>query len=298
MLKKPEDYDFDNLYSSQLSNIQLNKFLLRHVEVGDFCHWHQRIELFIEQIINKLDLPTNPEFLDLGCQLGTFSIELAKRGHNTTGVDLSKDALKVANLLSEKLGLEKRPNFVLADISDPSIFKEGSFDVIMAEDIFEHLHQDILEKTIENCAKWLKPGGYLVYHTHPTKYDYLFHSRGWKSSLRLLPAMVVSLIHGERKFKKFIEWYHNAIINKVTKLTKGKTQEELILHNPHCNLLTKKAVCDLMEANRLQSIGSQTENLYDRDRSRFPIRRLFFNKREYFHRNIYGIAWKPYKELS
>lgn len=298
MLNKPSDYDFEGLYSSDLAIIQLKKFLLRYVEVGDFCHWHERIELFLEGIVEKLDLNEDATYLDLGCQLGTFSIELAKRGRNATGVDLSQDALDVAEMLVDKLGLENRPTFVKGDISDSSVFEAESFDVILAEDIFEHLHQDVLEKTFESCAKWLKPGGFFVYHTHPTKYDYLFHSRGWKSSLSLLPVALMSLIHGERKFKRFVEWYHRKVMNPIAKLRKGKTHEEQILHKPHCNLLTVSAIEELLGKNGLVSAGVKTENLYKRDQVRFPLRNKLFGDREYFHRNIYGVAWKPFAELS
>ncbi|MEO5333855.1 MAG: class I SAM-dependent methyltransferase [Magnetococcus sp. YQC-5] len=294
-LVKPENYNFDALYSADLAQVQMSKFLLRRIRVGDLCHWHDRIQFFLDELVERLDRPKNAEYLDLGCQIGTFAIELGSRGYSATGVDLSQDALKVAQLLADKQQPVVPPKFVHGDISVQGLFPPESFDVIMAEDIFEHLHQDVLAQTIQNCAVWLRPGGFLVYHTHPTKYDYLFHSRGWKTVLSLIPLAVLSLIHGERKFKWWVEWYHKYVMNPCSRLKTGKTHEERILHQPHCNLLTLDAVEKMLRQASLIALVGKTDNFYKNALSR--KRRLFFGDREYYHRNLYGIAWKPYREL-
>jgi 2-polyprenyl-3-methyl-5-hydroxy-6-metoxy-1,4-benzoquinol methylase len=290
MNKKPLDYDFDRLYSEDYTLGQLKKFLLRNIESNDICHWHERNTFFIDELIGKLDLSEDSHYLDLGCNIGTFAIEFSARGKAATGVDLSQDAIRTAELMASYLQLQRSPTFVHGDISDASVFSENSFDVIIAQDILEHLHDDVLKKTLENCFTWLKPGGYFVYQTHPTKYDYLFHSRGWKSLVRLLP-LVPSLIHGERKFKRAVERYHNYIINPVSKFLTGQTREQKIEHDAHCNLLTASEVVTKVEDSGMVSLFVKTENMYKSDRDK--KRAIFFANREYFHRNIYGIAWKP-----
>ena len=48
---------------------------------------------------------------------------------------------------------------------------------------------------------------------------------------------------------------------------------------------------DKVEDSGMVSLFVKTENMYKSDRDK--KRAIFFANREYFHRNIYGIAWKP-----
>lgn len=295
MVKKPEDYDFESHYSNYASIIQTRKFLLRRISDEDICHWHGRIKLFCDEILEHLDITEDATYLDLGCNIGTFAIELASRKKRAVGVDLSQDALDIAEALSDHLGLEPRPQFIKADISEESTFSPESFEAIMAEDIFEHLHEDLLVQTIKNCSLWLKPGGYLVFHTHPTKYDYLFHDRGWKAALALFPLRIYSMIHGDRKFKRMVERYHKYVMNPISKLKYGKTHEERILHSAHCNLQTVDHLEGLISSAGMVPLTTKTACLYKGDREKRRTRA--FGKREYYHRNLYGIAWKPLRGL-
>jgi hypothetical protein len=104
------------------------------------------------------------------------------------------------------------------------------------------------------------------------------------------------LVHGERKFKRTVELYHKYVMNPISKLRYGKTQEERILHKAHCNLLTVDYMENLLQSVNLLSLTVNTANLYKREKG--LVRKILFGKREYFHRNIYGIAWKPLPELK
>ena len=146
MINKPENYDFNNIYSRDYTKGQAKKFLLRKIRDEDICHWHDRIKLFCDEIIERLDLPKDAKYLGLGRNVGTFAIELASRGKQATGLDLSGDALAYAEAFGLYLGLENRPKFVKGDASERDIFQPESFDAILAEDIFEHLHEDLLVK--------------------------------------------------------------------------------------------------------------------------------------------------------
>jgi predicted SAM-dependent methyltransferase len=53
-------------------------------------------------------------------------------------------------------------------------FLEGSFDLILAFDIVEHLHQQELERMFEEAYRLLARGGRLVVHTMPNLWYYRF----------------------------------------------------------------------------------------------------------------------------
>src|SRR3954464_13745705 len=69
--------------------------------------------------------------LDLGCRTGALTQHYAK-GNDVVGVDVDRSALAQAH---DRLGIET----VWADVEEPLPFDEGSFDVVVAGELFEHL---------------------------------------------------------------------------------------------------------------------------------------------------------------
>ena len=62
---------------------------------------------FIEQIIQRDYKLGKPELaLDLGCGTGKMTIELASRGYDMTGIDISVEMLDIAKSEAEKMGLD------------------------------------------------------------------------------------------------------------------------------------------------------------------------------------------------
>ncbi|MDI9619982.1 MAG: class I SAM-dependent methyltransferase [Candidatus Nezhaarchaeota archaeon] len=101
---------------------------------------------------------TKGEVLDLGCGVGTFAILLSQRGYYCVGLDISKYSIKQSRENAKRLNVAANAEFVLESCSS-NVFRENSFDIIVAADIFEHLPWDVFVKTIVNCFYWLSPGG-------------------------------------------------------------------------------------------------------------------------------------------
>ena len=109
--------------------------------------------------------------LDLGCGVGTFALLLAQKGFKTIGVDISKGAILRCQENAKKLNL-KNTEFILGNTIQ-NHFDKDTFDGIICADIIEHLSDDLLNKTLKNCHKWLKNNGVLIIHTFPSYYYYL-----------------------------------------------------------------------------------------------------------------------------
>jgi 2-polyprenyl-3-methyl-5-hydroxy-6-metoxy-1,4-benzoquinol methylase len=99
--------------------------------------------------------------LDLGCGDGLFTEELARTGAAATGADVAQAALDRARARHPQL------DFRLAQIDGPLPFDDGSFDVVWASEVIEH---------VADTARWLSelrrvmsPGGRLLLTTpnHP-----------------------------------------------------------------------------------------------------------------------------------
>lgn len=97
--------------------------------------------------------------LDSGCGEGFYSIYLASKGFEVTGVDLSENAIKYAKENAEKAGV--KVNFIAMDISDLDKLNK-KFDFIFEWALLHHIMPEKREKYVENISKLLnKDGKYL-----------------------------------------------------------------------------------------------------------------------------------------
>ena len=55
---------------------------------------------FIDNLIGYLDPPKKSKILDLACGKGRFSLYLAEKGYDLTGVDLSQESIEYAKPVS------------------------------------------------------------------------------------------------------------------------------------------------------------------------------------------------------
>lgn len=86
--------------------------------------------------------------LDIGCGIGTYSIEAMKRGHHIIGLEISKEALKCI--------YEKEINLILSS-GHYLPFKSNIFDRILLIDVFEHIREPY--KLLLNINRTLKVKG-------------------------------------------------------------------------------------------------------------------------------------------
>jgi SAM-dependent methyltransferase len=111
--------------------------------------------VYLDRALGALPL-TRPQILDLGCGDGATLRYLRARGHQVSGYDLPfrTDALR------ERFGGELGKSVRIAD--DPAVipFEAAAFDVVYANQVFEHVHP--LEAVIRECHRVLKPGGTLI----------------------------------------------------------------------------------------------------------------------------------------
>lgn len=100
----------------------------------------QDTEVLVEEVLKALKGRENPYILDMctgsGCILSSILLETA--GALGTGVDLSKEALKVAKKNAESLGVGERARFIHSDLFSNSYFckKDGKelpvYDILVS----------------------------------------------------------------------------------------------------------------------------------------------------------------------
>jgi len=107
------------------------------------------------KILSKLKVKAGGKLLDVGCGPGFFLDEARRAGWDVQGLDLSKWAQTYAR---EHFGIE-----VLTGALEEAGFPERSFDVIVMNDVLEHLEDP--KSTIRHARKILKNDGVLYVST-------------------------------------------------------------------------------------------------------------------------------------
>ena len=133
--------------------------------------------------------------VDIGCGGGILAESIAQSGADTTGIDLSEKALKVAELHALEVGA----NLIYRAISAEDLAQEqaGQYDVVTCMEMLEHVPDPA--SVVRACATLCKPGGTLFFSTlNRNPKSYLFAIIGAEYILRLLPK-------GTHEYAKFIK---------------------------------------------------------------------------------------------
>lgn len=90
---------------------------------------------------------TGWKVLDIGCNAGYYSIELAKRGAEVTGIDLDEHYLKQARWTAEQFSLDDKITFKEMQVYDLAHSSE-EYDLIWFMGVFYHLRYPLLAMDI------------------------------------------------------------------------------------------------------------------------------------------------------
>lgn len=98
--------------------------------------------------------------LEVGCGGGILTMEIARAGFETTGIDLSSNSIKQARIQAEANGLSI--NYQVGDALHLP-FEDKKFDVVFCCDVLEHLSD--VNKAVSEIARVMKNGGVFFYDT-------------------------------------------------------------------------------------------------------------------------------------
>ena len=107
--------------------------------------------------------------LDLACGCGRDAVWLAMRGYEVDAIDILPDALKRAQDLARRCGVQVRT--LLQDLERRPLLGRSCYDLVT---VFRFLHRDLFPSIRDAVA----PGGYVVYET--------FHERNRQTGKRPL----------------------------------------------------------------------------------------------------------------
>lgn len=106
--------------------------------LGDFPHFKwQQICHFVPQDLSGWSV------LDIGCNAGFYSFELAKRGATVTAVDVDARYLRQARWAARQFGLEDRVQFQQSQVYDLARDSQ-TYDLVWFMGVFYHLRYPFL----------------------------------------------------------------------------------------------------------------------------------------------------------
>jgi SAM-dependent methyltransferase len=130
--------------------------------------------------------PDGGRALDVGCGAGVFSVYLARRGFEVTGVDFVGAAISMARERAERSGVTIE--LIEADVSEWR--SEEPFDLVLDRGCLHMLEDTARRRYRERLGDWVAPGGsYLLGHFLKR------HALDWRpvGPRRLRPGDVVAM---------------------------------------------------------------------------------------------------------
>lgn len=148
----PEKFWNDEYISKQMLKAHLDP------EFEGASRNHRFIQKSVEWIYSQAD-KEEAALLDLGCGPGLYSLALAKKGWNVTGIDLSQNSVDYAKEQAKKAGVEityQIQNYLEIDF-------ESQFDiVILIYCDYGVLSPEERKILIDKIYRALKPGGKII----------------------------------------------------------------------------------------------------------------------------------------
>jgi ubiquinone biosynthesis O-methyltransferase len=134
-----------------------NDFFDKYITENNFTYF------LIIRALKKIEARANgslAKVLDLGCGVGTIALFLARRGYEVVGVDISPQAIKIAEHFRKSKKI-KNISFVQGSAETVTVAK--SFDMAVCSEVIEHVPND--DALLKNIHKHLRKNGYLLLTT-------------------------------------------------------------------------------------------------------------------------------------
>lgn len=106
--------------------------------------------------------------LDVGCGTGTDAIYLARNGFRVSAIDISEEAIKIAESKAQKIGISV--DFRVGNVLD-MLFENESFEFVNDDGCFHSLQKSVWKTFVKEVSRVMKPRArYLMkcFSEHPS----------------------------------------------------------------------------------------------------------------------------------
>ncbi|MEO1286329.1 MAG: magnesium protoporphyrin IX methyltransferase [Chloroflexota bacterium] len=99
-----------------------------------------------------LESHTTGTLLDAGCGTGLFSLQMAQRGFNVTGVDIAPRMVASATSSAQYANVHENAHFMVGDVDTTT----GTYDIAVCFDVLIHYPHGLFSKMVRHLAQRTK----------------------------------------------------------------------------------------------------------------------------------------------
>jgi SAM-dependent methyltransferase len=158
-----------------------DQFYCQRRESGEDLDWEG---LWTRPFLVPLRQAGARTILELGCGTGNDAARLAAEGYSVTAIDVSGEAIGQAQA---KFGSLAR--FLVADITQPLAFPDGSFDAVMSNVAMHMFPDGVTRALFAQVGRLVHAGGLFLFHVNALE-DRPLRAR-WLPARELEPDYVV-----------------------------------------------------------------------------------------------------------
>lgn len=119
----------------------------------------RRLSIMLDMVVDE----EKTNVLDVGCSMGIFVAEIAKRSANhAIGIDMYARVLKLAGLIADYEKVAEKTSLLVSDGRALPI-RNNSIDVVLCGEVIEHLRNP--RKLLSESIRILRPGGVMIIST-------------------------------------------------------------------------------------------------------------------------------------
>jgi len=129
---------------------------------GQILNYPKQCDL-LERLFERQGLKGRPSILDIACGTGTHCLELAGRGHEVLGIDISPEMIEQARRKASPSSVKNKPAFVVQDMRKLRLGRKFDVAICMFGG-FGYLDSDRdLAQFFKGLSRHLNPGGLFLF---------------------------------------------------------------------------------------------------------------------------------------
>lgn len=142
-------YKAKYVYKDENEALNYDKVRFKNIKGKIIDRFEKRL---IHKAIKKTGLHVPARILDIPCGTGRISIDLALKGFELVGVDVSKAMVREAKKKIENLCIKNRISLQIGDAEALS-FEDSNFDIVVCLRLFGHLPTDTRLSVLKEMSR-------------------------------------------------------------------------------------------------------------------------------------------------